>query len=190
MATKQPRVVAAMAPATSDAPPAPKKPGKAKPDPTVQPAPEVGAAAPAFTLTADDGAQISLADLAGNTVVLYFYPRDNTPGCTVEACGFRDKHAEIEAQGAVVLGVSTDSVRTHAGFRGKFQLPFSLLSDPGADVIAAYGSWGEKQFMGKRYMGIIRTTVLIDQDGKVKKVYGKVSPKTHAGEVLADLSGG
>jgi thioredoxin-dependent peroxiredoxin len=111
-----------------------------------------------------------------------------TPGCTVEACAFRDAHAEIEKMDAVVLGVSRDSVKTHARFRDKERLPFRLLSDPEGKVISAYGSFGEKSFMGRKFMGILRTTVLIDRSGKVRKVYPKVSPKQHASEVIADLA--
>jgi peroxiredoxin Q/BCP len=155
--------------------------------PKVQPAPKVGAKAPAFSLAADDGSTVSLADLKGKNVVLYFYPRDMTPGCTIEACGFRDSHKALEKKNAVVLGVSRDSIATHQKFRDKEKLPFRLLSDPDASVIAAYGSFGEKSFMGRTSMGILRTTVLIDGSGKVRHVYSKVSVKTHADDVLAAL---
>jgi peroxiredoxin Q/BCP len=163
------------------------KTAAAKPNPTPRPAPEVGAPAPDFTLLADDGSEVSLQDFRGQRVVLYFYPKDNTPGCTTEACGFRDLHPDFEGLNAVVLGVSRDSVRSHAGFREKQNLPFRLLSDPSAETIAAYGSWGEKTFMGRTGMGILRTTVLIDEAGRVLKVYPKVKTKTHAEEVKADL---
>ena len=165
---------------------APKKAAE-KPNPTRRPAPEVGELAPDFTLPADDGTSVTLSELRGQKVVLYFYPKDNTPGCTVEACGFRDLFPDFEGLNAVVLGVSRDSVKTHANFKAKQELPFQLLSDPSAETIAAYGSWGEKKFMGKTSVGILRTTVLIDEEGKVLKVYPKVATKTHAQEVKADL---
>jgi peroxiredoxin Q/BCP len=152
-----------------------------------KPAPKAGASAPSFVLPGSDGQTHDLGELRGKSVVLYFYPKDDTPGCTIEACSFRDKIGAFEAKNAVVLGVSRDSVEKHEKFRTKHGLPFTLLSDPEGKVISAYGSWGEKSFMGRRFMGILRTTVLIGPDGKVKKVYGKVSPKTHADEVLADL---
>lgn len=148
---------------------------------------KVGSAAPGFALAADDGSELSLSALKGKNVVLYFYPRDATPGCTVEACGFRDAHRAFEKKNAVVIGVSTDSVASHAKFRAKEKLPFRLLSDPEAEVISAYGSYGEKVFMGRKSIGTLRTTVLIDRKGKVRKVYPKVSPKEHAAQVLADL---
>ena len=151
------------------------------------PAPKVGQQAPGFSLRSDDGSKIALSDLRGQTVILYFYPKDDTPGCTVEACGFRDKHEDLLAENAVVLGVSCDSIAKHERFRDKFALPFSLLSDPSASTIGAYGAWGLKKFMGREYMGILRSTVLIDAEGKVAKVYPKVSPKTHAEEILADV---
>ncbi|MEM1026281.1 MAG: thioredoxin-dependent thiol peroxidase [Myxococcota bacterium] len=150
----------------------------------MKPAPTEGTAAPAFTLPADDGTTVSLADLKGKKVVLYFYPRDNTPGCTIEAVGFRDHSKEYADRNAVILGVSRDSVRTHAGFKSKQSLDFPLLSDPDAQVIAEYGSWGEKKFMGRTFMGILRTTILIDEEGVVRKVFPQVSPKEHAREVL------
>ena len=146
-----------------------------------------GKAAPAFTLPDQDGNKVALKDLKGKNVVLYFYPRDNTPGCTTEAKGFKALHDELIAQDTVVLGVSRDSTSSHQRFSDKLKLPFALLSDPDGAVIAAYGSWGEKQFMGRRFMGILRTTVLIDKKGKVRKVYPKVSVKTHPEEVLADI---
>jgi peroxiredoxin Q/BCP len=162
--------------------------GSSAPAPVSRAAPAVGSAAPAFSLPADDGSTITLADLRGKNVVLYFYPKDDTPGCTKEACGFRDAAADLAAHKAVVLGVSRDTVAAHARFRAKYGLSFSLLSDPSAEVIAAYGSWGPKKFMGRAFDGILRTTVLIDADGKVKKVYPKVSPETHAQQIVEDLS--
>ncbi|MCK6547272.1 thioredoxin-dependent thiol peroxidase [Myxococcota bacterium] len=161
---------------------------KSKSHPAVRPAPEVGSRAPEFTLQADDGSEVSLASLEGKNVVLYFYPKDSTPGCTIEACGFRDAYAEIEAKGAVVLGVSRDSLGSHAKFKAAQKLPFPLLSDPSGEMIASYGSYGEKTFMGRKSMGILRTTVLIDRTGKIAKIYPKVSVKEHAAQVLADLA--
>jgi peroxiredoxin Q/BCP len=169
---------------------APAKNAKKKttlPDPAIRPAPKVGARAPAFTLKADDGSEISLADLRGKTVVLYFYPKDDTPGCTIEACAFRDAYKALQKKGAVILGVSRDSVEKHQKFKAKYELPFALLSDPAGDVISAYGSWGPKQFMGRKFDGILRTTFLIDAQGAIQKVYPKVSPKTHADEILKEL---
>lgn len=156
-------------------------------DPKPKPAPQVGNKAPDFALPDQSGETIKLSKLKGKVVVLYFYPRDNTPGCTVEARGFADLHADFQKEGAVVLGVSRDTEASHARFGKKLGLPFSLLSDPSGEMIAAYGSWGEKQFMGRRFMGILRTTVVIDKKGKVRKVYPKVSVKTHPQAVLADL---
>ena len=164
-----------------------KAPEASEAAPTAKAAPEVGADAPAFDLESDGGGKVSLESLRGKNVVLYFYPRDDTPGCTVEACGFRDASDELKAKGAVVLGVSRDTVAKHDKFKSKFNLNFPLLSDPDGEVISAYGSWGKKKFMGREFDGILRTTVLIDKDGKIAKVYPKVSPKTHATEVLRDL---
>ena len=148
----------------------------------------VGQAAPAFSLPADDGSTISLADLKGQNVVIYFYPRDMTPGCTVEACGFRDSQAALRKLGAVVLGVSKDSVKTHQKFKVKEKLNFPLLSDETGEMIAAYGSWGPKTFMGRKFDGILRTTVLIDKNGKIAKLWPKVDVKVHAAHVLDDLA--
>lgn len=148
----------------------------------------VGQAAPAFSLPADDGSTISLADLKGQNVVIYFYPKDMTPGCTVEACGFRDSQAALRKLGAVVLGVSKDSVKTHQKFKVKEKLNFPLLSDETGEMIAAYGSWGPKTFMGRKFDGILRTTVLIDKNGKVAKLWPKVDVKVHAAHVLDALA--
>jgi peroxiredoxin Q/BCP len=151
-------------------------------------APELGTPAPDFSLQADDGSTVSLSDFRGEkNVVLYFYPKDNTPGCTIEAQGFRDAKAELDKRDAVVLGVSRDSVRTHRGFKDKQSLNFPLLADPDAEVISSYGSWGQKSFMGRTFAGILRTTVIIDKDGIVRRVFPKVSPKTHPDEVLQAL---
>ena len=158
-------------------------------EPLVREPPAVGELAPPFSLMAEDGSEVRLADLQGKKIVLYFYPKDNTPGCTIEAQGFRDSYAELASLGAVVFGVSRDSVKTHQGFKEKQELPFSLLSDPDGEVISAYGSWGPKKFMGRSFDGILRQTFLIDSEGYIAKFYPKVTPKVHAAEVLADLPG-
>lgn len=146
-----------------------------------------GMIAPDFTLPTDDGGEVSLSDYRGRKVVLYFYPKDNTPGCTTEACGFRDNYSSILAAGAIVLGVSPDPVKSHGKFRLKLTLPFALLSDPEHTVAEAYGAWGEKTMYGKKYMGIIRSTFVIDEGGKIIKVFPKVKPDKHSREVLAVL---
>ena len=145
-----------------------------------------GTIAPDFTLEASGG-PVSLSDYRGQTVVLYFYPKDDTPGCTTEACNFRDDYSEIIAAGAVVLGISPDSVRSHDKFKLKYELPFPLLSDPDHQVAELYGAWGEKKMYGRTYMGIVRSTFVIDDKGIIVKVFPKVSPKTHSEEVLAVL---
>ncbi|MGD9049442.1 MAG: thioredoxin-dependent thiol peroxidase [Anaerolineae bacterium] len=149
---------------------------------------EEGIMAPDFTLTADGGSEVTLSDYRGKQVVLYFYPKDDTPGCTTEACNFRDDYSEILAAGAVVLGVSPDSVKSHDKFKGKYDLPFPLLSDPEHEIAERYGAWGEKKMYGRTYMGIIRSTFVIDRDGKIAKVFPKVRPKNHSQEVLAVLA--
>jgi len=146
-----------------------------------------GQPAPAFNLTADDGSQVRLADLKGRPVVLYFYPRDDTPGCTKEACAFRDRKAELEKLGAAVFGVSPDTVASHVKFRDKFQLNFRLLADPDHAVAEQYGAWREKNMYGKKTMGIQRSTYLIGADGKVAKVWQRVQVDGHDEEVLAAL---
>ena len=150
---------------------------------------EEGDAAPDFTLQADDGREVTLSQLRGKPVVLYFYPKDDTPGCTKEACAFRDRRDEIAAAGAVVLGVSPDDVASHARFRDKFSLNFPLLADPGHRVADAYGAWREKSLYGKTSMGIQRSTFLIDREGKVRKAWKKVSVDGHDAEVLSALAG-
>lgn len=147
-----------------------------------------GAVAPDFTLASDAG-EVSLSDYRGKKVVLYFYPKDNTSGCTTEACGFRDDHAAFMAAGAVVLGVSPDSPKSHSNFKLKLGLPFALLSDPDHKVAEAYGVWGEKKMYGKPYMGILRTTFVIDEQGRIAKVFPQVKPQDHSKEVLAALKG-
>ena len=145
---------------------------------------EVGKKAPAFTLESSDGGKVKLSDLAGKIVVLYFYPRDNTPGCTVEAEGFRDAMPALGKLGATVLGVSKDSIATHCKFRDKYKLTFPLLTDADGKVMEAYGAWGDKVMYGKKMKGIIRSTVLIGGDGKVVKHWPKVSVKGHVDEVV------
>ena len=148
-----------------------------------------GTMAPDFRLPADGGGEVTLSDYRGKRVVLYFYPKDNTSGCTQEACDFRDDYSQITAAGAVVLGVSPDSVKSHDGFKLKHSLPFYLLSDPDHRVAEMYGVWGEKKMYGKTYMGIIRTTFVIDEEGTIIKVFPKVRVKGHSQEVVEALAG-
>ena len=148
---------------------------------------EVGMKAPEFTLQDQDGREVSLADFLGKKVVLYFYPKDSTPGCTRQACAFAGSLSEIKAQGAVVLGVSKDSVASHRKFADKYGLPFTLLSDPQLEAIQAYGVWQEKKLYGKVSMGVVRTTYLIDEEGVIRKAMPKVKPDTNAAEILACL---
>lgn len=144
-----------------------------------------GCAAPTFLLQDQDESPVDLKALRGKWVVLYFYPKDGTPGCTAEACDFRDNFRRISAKGAVVLGVSRDSARSHRGFRERKELPFSLLVDAGAEVCKLYGVWRLKKFMGRESMGIVRSTFLIDPKGTIAKVWSPVSVKGHVDEVLA-----
>jgi len=146
-----------------------------------------GDEAPVFTASTNGGGKVSLADFKGRNVILYFYPRDDTPGCTKEACAFRDYFADFKKKGAVVLGVSADAVKKHDKFVEKYKLPFTLLADENKSIVQAYGVWAEKSFLGKKYMGIHRVTFLIGPDGRVKKVWHKVKPEEHAEEVLAAL---
>ena len=148
---------------------------------------EIGKKAPAFTLTADDGKKVKLSDLKGSPVVLYFYPKDDTPGCTKEACAFRDRQADLEPLGAKVLGVSPDTVESHVKFRDKFNLNFPLLADPDHAVAEKYGVWREKNMYGKKSMGIQRSTYLIDASGKVAKVWQRVQVDGHDEQVLQAL---
>jgi len=143
-----------------------------------------GSAAPAFKTTNAEGESVSLKDFRGQKVVLYFYPKDDTPGCTKEACSFRDSFAKFKKQGIAVLGVSPDSAASHKKFATKYKLPFTLLADTDKAISEAYGVYGEKKFMGRTYMGVHRTTFLIDEKGKIKKVFEKVKPEEHASEVL------
>jgi len=148
----------------------------------------VGKAAPPFTLESDSGEQVSLRKLKGTTVVLYFYPKDHTPGCTREACEFRDLFPRFKRAKAVILGISTDSVRKHVKFREKYQLPFTLLADVDHVVAERYGLWVEKTFYGRKYFGIERTTCIIGSDGRIRKIFSKVNPDGHAAEVEAALA--
>ena len=148
---------------------------------------EEGKPAPDFELKSDSGETVKLSDLRGKQVVLYFYPKDDTPGCTTQACGIRDVYGEFEREGAVVLGVSPDDERSHVKFKEKFELPFTLLADEEHQVADEYGVWGEKSYMGKTYWGVSRSTFVIDEDGVVKRVMHKVKPDTHADEVLETL---
>jgi len=146
-----------------------------------------GVLAPDFELPDQDKVIHKLSDYLGKKVVLYFYPKDDTPGCTTEACSFRDSFGDFRKNGMVVLGVSKDSASSHAKFQEKYSLPFPLLSDTGTEVIKAYQAWGLKKFMGKEFMGVLRVTYVIDEDGKVLKVYEKVKPQDHAQEILNDI---
>jgi peroxiredoxin Q/BCP len=148
------------------------------------------ALAPKFALQADDGSTVRLSALRGRTVVLYFYPKDDTPGCTKEACEFRDRGAALDKNGAVVLGVSPDSVESHQRFREKYGLDFRLLADPDHKVAQAYGVWQRKSMYGRKYWGTVRTTFVINERGRIAKVFEKVKPAGHAAEVLAVLADG
>ena len=151
------------------------------------PLPKEGSLAPAFELPNDAGETVRLKDLRGKQVVLYFYPKDDPPGCTKEACGFRDDYSRLRRAGAVILGVSPDSARSHTSFKEKFDLPFPLLADEDKKVCKLYGVWGKKKFMGREYMGVRRTTFLIGPDGKIVKVFENVKADGHSTEVLAAL---
>ncbi|HVP60006.1 MAG TPA: thioredoxin-dependent thiol peroxidase [Myxococcaceae bacterium] len=146
--------------------------------------PDVGDKAPAFSLEDQSGKTVKLSDFKGKKVVLYFYPKDDTPGCTREACAFRDEHSALLKAGAVVLGISPDSGASHARFAGKYRLPFPLLADTGHGVSEKYGAWGEKSMYGRKFMGITRSTFLIDDSGKVARVWPKVKVDGHVDEVL------
>jgi len=146
-----------------------------------------GDVAPGFSAATNGGGRVSLADFKGKNVVLYFYPRDDTPGCTKEACAFRNHFAEFQKRGAVVLGVSTDPVKSHDKFIGKYKLPFTLLADEDKKIVEAYGVWGEKTFMWRKYVGTFRVTFLIGPDGRIRNIWPKVKPEEHAAEVLAAL---
>lgn len=148
----------------------------------------IGDKAPDFTLAADDGKNITLSKLKGNKVVLYFYPKDNTPGCTKEACDFRDQFASFKKNGALVFGISKDSAKAHTQFKEKYQLPFTLLVDPNADVCEAYGVINKKSLFGKTFLGIQRSTFLIDEKGIIRAIWRKVKVPGHVEQVLNELN--
>ena len=148
---------------------------------------KLGQKVPTFTLPDQDGKMHSLADYTGKKVLLYFYPKDDTPGCTTEACNFRDNYKELSKMGLAILGVSKDSVKSHKKFVEKFDLPFPLLSDETGEMVEKYESWGKKKFMGREYMGVLRNSFLIDEDGKIAKIYEAVKPADHVGEVTTDI---
>ena len=150
---------------------------------------EEGKPAPTFTLESDSGERVSLESFRGRPVVLYFYPKDDTPGCTAQACGIRDAWGEFERSGAVVLGVSPDSAASHVEFRDKYELPFTLLADEDHSVSGAYGTWVEKTYGDKTYMGVERSTFVVDADGNLTRVMRRVKPDEHADDVLAVLNG-
>ena len=149
--------------------------------------PTLNGLAPDFTLESDSSETVTLSGFKGKTVVLYFYPKDDTPGCTTEACDFRDLFPRFTRGKAVILGISPDSPRKHANFKKKYKLPFTLLSDKDHKVAEQYGLWVEKTFWGRKYMGVERTTYIIGPDGKIKKIFAKVNPEGHAAEVEAAL---
>lgn len=143
-----------------------------------------GALAPQFEGINQNGEKISLEALKGKKVILYFYPKDNTPGCTAEACNLRDNYKELTDMGFEVIGVSPDSEKSHQNFIGKYQLPFNLIADSDKTILEAYGAWGEKSMYGKKYMGVIRTTFIIDEEGKIEKIIKKVDTKNHTKQIL------
>lgn len=149
-----------------------------------------GDLAPVFTLPDSQGKEVSLADFKGKKVVLYFYPKDSTPGCTRQACAFRDSFSEFEARGVTVIGISKDSVASHQKFAQKQELPFLLLSDPQRQAIEAYGVWQEKKLYGKVSMGVVRTTFVVDETGRIEAVFEKAKPDTNAGDILNYLDRG
>jgi peroxiredoxin Q/BCP len=160
---------------------------KKKPSPKKKTKAATGKPAPSFRLQADDGNWVSLNDLKGKNVVLYFYPKDDTPGCTKEACAFRDGISKIQAKGAVVYGVSADDVESHRRFKEKYNLNFPLLADVAKKTVQDYGVWKEKNMYGRTYMGIERTTFLIGEDGRIRKIFPKVNVEVHYDEVLKAL---
>ena len=174
--------------ATAAKPAASKAPKKAvKAAPSVESLLKTGQKAPAFTLMNHAGQKVSLKDFAGKKLVIYFYPKDDTPGCTKESCDFRDQFEPVKKTGAMVIGVSKDSVASHLKFKNKYSLPFDLLSDEEGKMCEAYGVWKEKSMYGRKYMGIERTTFIVDESGKIAKIYPKVSVTGHVDEVLKDL---
>jgi peroxiredoxin Q/BCP len=150
---------------------------------------KAGDKAPAFSLKNTDGKTVKLADFKGRKVVIYFYPKDMTPGCTVEACGFRDDYAQLKKRGVEILGVSGDDQASHQKFTGKYSLPFTLLSDPDHSMMEKYGAWGEKSMYGKKFMGVLRITYVIDEAGKIAHVFKKVKTDTHSQDVIKVVDG-
>lgn len=150
---------------------------------------EIGMKAPEFALSDQNGQQVKLSDFTGKKVVLYFYPRDNTPGCTKQACAFAAAYEGFKSRDVVVIGISKDSVASHLKFAQKYDLPFILLSDPELKAIEPYGVWQEKKLYGKVSMGVVRTTFIIDEEGRIQRIMPKVKPDTNAGEILAMLAG-
>lgn len=148
---------------------------------------KIGDKAPVFKLPDQNGDVHSLAEYKGKWVLLYFYPKDDTPGCTKEACLIRDNFPDFKKLKVVVFGISTDSVKSHKKFADKYNLPFVILADENKDIVKKYGVWGKKKFMGREYMGTFRTSFLIDPSGKIARIFEKVNPETHAGEVLTEL---
>jgi peroxiredoxin Q/BCP len=146
-----------------------------------------GAAAPVFSGKDQDGKTISLADYKGKKVILYFYPKDDTPGCTAEACNLRDNYESLLSRGFVIIGVSPDSEKSHVKFKTRYTLPFSLIADPDATIIKAYGAWGEKKMYGRSTMGVLRTTYVIDEKGKILKTFAKVDTQNHTQQILTEL---
>jgi peroxiredoxin Q/BCP len=146
-----------------------------------------GATAPVFSGKDQDGKTISLADYKGKKVILYFYPKDDTPGCTAEACNLRDNYQGLLSKGFAIIGVSPDTEKSHAKFKVKYTLPFSLIADRDASIIKAYGAWGEKKMYGKSYMGVLRTTYVIDEKGKIMKTFTKVDTQNHTQQILTEL---
>lgn len=147
-----------------------------------------GEKAPEFTLKDELDQEFRLSDYSGKTILLYFYPKDDTPGCTAEACNFRDDYSEYEKAGVTILGISPDTAKSHLKFKEKYDLPFTLLADPDHQIANAYGVWGPKKFMGRVYNGVLRTTFLIGPDSQIIKVFEKVKPAEHSAEVLAELN--
>lgn len=148
---------------------------------------KVGDKAPDFNLVADNGEKLSLKDYKGKKVVLYFYPKDMTSGCTIEACDFRDNIKNIDKKNAVVIGVSPDNTKSHLKFKDKYELPFTLLSDESKKMLEDYGVWQEKSMYGRKYMGVVRTTFIINEKGKIEKIFEKVKVEGHVDEILASL---
>lgn len=144
---------------------------------------KIGEQAPDFIFTKQDGKESKLSDLKGQKVIVYFYPKDNTPGCTAEACSFRDNFHDLQAKGYYVIGISADPIKSHENFKEKFQLPFTLVSDPDKIIIQAYGAWGPKKFMGRSFEGILRSTFIIDENGFIENVIEKVDTKDSVGQI-------